>query len=223
MRLKLASLVIAAFPSSAIAAPPVQRPPLATETLFSAGQITDVDPAGTSEESILYTALQSLIERFGLEGVNYADKSVHKDWPITAAEARVLLESANDQLFQLASAAVDNELAKRSDDDAAEVMSTFEQVMDTSLRPSATCRLLSGSKYAVEAKKGKLKPLSGNALVSWSDAVACLPGGGGMPVAVRSYNRKPAKPTAQITRGEFLHKLSEALEASLVELDLAGS
>jgi hypothetical protein len=223
MRIQLALFLAVSFSGLATAAPPVQRPPLATETLFSAGQVADVDPAGTLEEAALYKALQSLIERYGIAGVNYADKSVHKDWPITAAEARILLESAHGQLSELVSVTVDNELAQNSDDDAAAVMSKFQKVIDVSVSPASTCRLLSGSKYAVEPKKGKLKPLAGTATVRWVDAIACMPGGGGMPVSTSSYGFKNVKPADLITRGEFLHKLNEAMDASLTELDLAGS
>jgi hypothetical protein len=223
MRLRLALFWAVSLSASAIAAPAAQRPPLATQTLFSAGQITDVDPAGTLQEAALYKALQSLIERYGIEGVNYSDKSVHKDWPITAAEAKVLLESAHGQLSELVSVAVDNELAKNSDDNAAEVMERFQKVIDISVNPAPTCGLLADSKFAVEPKKGKLKPLAGNATVRWADAIACFPGGGGMSVNASSYGFKNVKPIALITRGEFLHKLNEALDSSLVEVDLAGS
>ncbi len=223
MRVHLALLLAVSLSAPTLSAPPVQRPPLATETLFSAGQVIDVDPAGTLEEAALYKALQSLIERYGIEGVNYTDKSVHKDWPITASEARVLLESAHGQLSELVSVTVDNELAENSDDNAAEIIGRFQKVIDISVNPSPTCRLLSGSKYAVEPKKGKLKPLGGSATVRWADAIACMPGGGGMPVSASAYGFKSVKTATPITRGEFLHKLNEALDSSLVEVDLAGS
>jgi hypothetical protein len=86
------------------------------------------------------------------------------------------------------------------------------------MAPAASCRLLVGSKYAAPSKKAKAKPLAGSAPVSWAQAMACLPGGGTMPRSMMSYNMKAATPSASITRGEFLHKLNEAMDGSLAEL-----
>jgi hypothetical protein len=181
-------------------------------------QITDVDPAGTTQETALFEALQSLIERYGVSGVNYIDKSVHKDWLITAAEAKVALLSAHEQLAMLADATLEDRLAAASDDDAAKVIRQFGTESEAAIASAATCRLLIGTKYAAPAKKPEPKALAGVAPVSWAQAMACLPGGGAMPRSMMSYNMKAAAPSAAITRGEFLHKLNEALDGSLAEL-----
>jgi hypothetical protein len=211
--LPLFALAMAA-PLLSAAAPP--RPALAPQPLVSAIQITDVDPAGTIEETALFEALQSLIERHGLSGVSYVDKSVHRNWAITADEAKVALLSAHEQLAMLADAALENRLAAASDDDAAEVIRQFGTESEAAIAPAATCRLLVGTKYAAPSTRAKALP--GSAPVSWAQAMACLPGGGAMPRSMMSYNMKAATPSAAITRGEFLHKLNEALDGSLAEL-----
>ncbi|MFM2410035.1 MAG: hypothetical protein RL481_863 [Pseudomonadota bacterium] len=205
-----------AAPLLLAATPP--RPALAPEPLVSVMQITDVDPASTTQQTALFEALQSLIERYGVSGVNYVDKSVHGDWLITADEAKVALLSAHEQLAMLADATLEGRLAAASDDDAAEVIRQFGAQSEAGIAPSASCRLLVGSKYAAPAKKAKPKALAGSAPVSWALAIACLPGGGAMPRSMMSYNMKAAAPSTAITRGEFLHKLNEALEGSLAEL-----
>ena len=198
------------------ATPP--RPVLASDPLFSVTQITDVDPAGTGEEAALFVALQSLIERYGVAGVNYADKSVHKDWTITADEAKVALLSAHEQLALLANATLENKLAAASDDDAAKIIRQVGTATEAAIAPAATCPLLVGTKYATVAKTKKPKALTGNAGVSWMQGLSCLPGGKTMPRSLQSYNMKAATPSAVMTRGEFLHKLNEAMEGSLAEL-----
>jgi hypothetical protein len=213
--LPLFALVVA-MPFLSAATPP--RPALATEPLVSAMQVTDVDPAGTTQETALFEALQSLIERYGVLGVNYTDKSVHMGWAITADEAKVALLSAHEQLAMLADATLENRLAAGSDDDAAKIIRQFTAESEAAISPSASCRLLVGTKYAAQPKKAKPKLLVGNAPVSWVQAIACLPGGGTMPRSIMSYNMKAATPSASITRGEFLHKLNEAMDGSLAEL-----
>jgi hypothetical protein len=198
------------------ATPP--RPALAPSPVVSVMQIVDVDPAGTGQEAALFEALQSLIERYGVSGVDYVDKSVHKDWTITADEAKVLLLSAHEQLAMLADATLENKLAEASDDDAAEVIRTVGNASEAAIAPAATCRLLVGTKYATVAKKTKPKALTGSAGVSWTQGLSCLPGGKTMPRSMQSYNMKAATPSAIMTRGEFLHKLNEAMEGSLAEL-----
>jgi hypothetical protein len=218
MRLGHLPLFVLALAAPLLSAATPPRPTLAPEPLVTAIQITDVDPAGTTQETALFEALQSLIERYGVSGVNYADKSVHMHWLITADEAKVALLSAHEQLAMLADAALENRLAAASDDDAAEVIRTFGTDSEAAMAPSATCRLLVGSKYAAPSKKAQPRALPGVAPVSWAQAMACLPGGGAMPRSMMSYNMKSASPSAAITRGEFLHKLNEALDGSLAEL-----
>ena len=198
------------------ASPP--RPALAPDTLFSASQITDVDPAGTGQEAALFEALRGLVERYGISGVNYVDKSVHKDWTITADEAKVALLSAHEQLAMLADATLENKLAAASDDDAAEIIRQVGDASEAAIAPAATCPLLVGTKYATISKKTKPKALKGSAVVSWAQALSCLPGGKTMPRSMQSYNMKAAKPAAAMTRGEFLHKLNEAMDGSLAEI-----
>jgi hypothetical protein len=217
MRTVLSPLLASVLIMSAQAAP-APRPALASDPLYSAGQVTDVNPDGPAPEAALYEALRSLIERYGVSGVSYTDKSVRKDLTLTAAEAKAALVSAYQQLAMLSNAAVDNTLAETSDDDAAKVISRFELVTDRLLEAAPACRLLDGTKYASSSKKPKAKPLTGNAPVPWSQALACLPGSNGAPLAAKSYNLKPAKPAAVISRGEFLHKLNEAMDAGSEEI-----
>jgi hypothetical protein len=217
---KLVSLAALLLLSASHGAAAETRPALASEPLYSAGSITDVDPAGTSEEAALYEALRSLIERYGVSGVNYADKTVRKDWTITAEEAKVPLLAFYAQLGELISATADSALADASDDDAAEVIKKFQDLSDKTLAPAASCQLLVGTKYAVPTKKAPPKALAGNANLSWAQALACLPGGGAMPLTARSYNLKAAQPGSAMTRGEFLHKLNEAADASMAEISL---
>lgn len=206
---------------SALAAP-AARPALSNQPLFSAGSVIDVDPAGTTEEAVLFEALRNLIERFGIMGVHYPDKSVRMNLTLTAEEAETALLSSYEQLAEIGSAAVDNELAQRSDDDAAQVIGAFNTVFERTLKAAPACPLMAGSKFVPTTSK-KVKALPKKANVSWAQALSCLPGAKTMPLAAKSYNRKAVKATAPITRGEFLHKLNEAIEASYAEISLAGS
>jgi hypothetical protein len=221
MRFTLFILCFFAMSVSSLAAVPT-RPALSDQLIFSAEQIVDVDPAGTAEEATLFAALQSLIERFGMLGAHYPDKSVRMNLKITAEEAEVALISIYEQLTLIGNAAVENELAERSDDDAAQVIATFNNVFEVTLNPAPTCKLMAGTKFAAPPSK-KVKALKGNVNVSWAQALACLPGAKSMPMSAKSYNRSAVKSTAPITRGEFLHKLNDAAEASYAAIGMAGS
>ena len=220
VRALVVSTMAFALSASALSAPTL-RPELSTELILFVSLVTDIDPDGTEDEAALYGSLQTLIEQFGVSGILYTDKSVHKDWTITADEANTLLVSSYEILTQIGDAAQESELAKTSDDHAARVISAFENVFETALSPAPACRLLSGTKYTTATKK-KPQPLKGNANVSWSQALACLPGAVSMPLQAQSYGRKDAKPAAAITRGEFLHKLNEAIENGYFEIGGAG-
>jgi hypothetical protein len=220
MRVLVFSAITIALSASALSAP-ASRPKLAGQPIFSVSQVTDVDPDGTEDEATLYGSLQTLIELFGVTGIVYEDRSVHKDWTITADEANTLLASAYETLLLISDAAQESALATTSDDDAARVINAFETVFETALSPTPSCRLVGGTKYAVATKK-KTQPLKGNANVGWSQALACLPGASSMPLQAQSYGRKAVKPAVAITRGEFLHKLNEAMENGYSEIGGAG-
>jgi hypothetical protein len=207
--------------SAPASAAPAARPELANEPIFSVSQVIDVDPNGTGDDAALHGSLQTLIEQFGISGVIYNDRSVHKDWTITADEANALLVSGYETLVLIGNAAQESELAKASDDDAAKVISAYETVFETALVPPPTCRLLVGTKYAM-ATNAQPEPLAGNVNVSWSQALECMPGVMSMPLEAQSYDRNAAKPAAAITRGEFLHKLNQAMENAYSQIGGAG-
>ena len=222
MRTKLSAILICALPTTAFAAP-APRPEISSVPLHSVSQLTDVRPSGSAQETTLYEALQSLIERYGITGINYTDNSVRKDLTVTASEAKVVLISAYEQLAMLSNASVESDLAAASDDDAAKIIKRYKVATDRALHPVGSCQLLVGSKFAAKPQKGKPKALASGAEITWAEAMACLPGASAMPLNPSAYNLKVASPAASITRGEFLHKLNEAVDNSLAEISRAAS
>jgi hypothetical protein len=221
MRVIFFSTIALAVSTASVAAP-VPRPQLSNEPIFFVSELTDIDPSSSADDETLYGSLQTLVEQFGVTGVIYEDKRVHKDWTITADEAKTLLLSTYQTLTSIGDAALESELAQTSDDDTARVIRAYNAVFEKTLSSAPACRLLVGTKYAVAAKKKPQAP-KGNANVSWAQALACLPGSVSMPLTAQSYNRSAAKLTAPITRGEFLHKLNEAVENGYSEIGGAGS
>ncbi len=215
MRLKLMSFFCAA---ATIAMPlhAAPRPPLSDEPIFSAGQIADLDPeSGNELDQIVYGAAETLVEDFSVSGIVYTDNSIHKDWTITGAEAKVLLVSIFESLAMQANGAIDGLLYETPKNDAESVTATAVKSFEQATNPMPTCRILIGTKFAVSSSKVKAKPLAAGSTVTWEQAVACFPGAGVAPVAMKSYDRTAAARGKPITRGEFVHKLNEAAGRSI--------
>jgi hypothetical protein len=217
MRSWVFAAVISAFSAAAIAQP-ATRPVLASGNVLSAGSLTDLAPSGSAEDIALYRAVQSLIERYGLSGVSYADKTVRGKLTITADEARAPLLSYYAVLEDLVNANIDDLVSESKADDDSIILKKIDYLRQNTLAPAQSCQLLVGTKYAAATKNGTPKGLAGNASVTWAQALACLPGGAKPRVEVNSYNLKPVTPQSPITRGEFLHKLNEAADNALEEM-----
>lgn len=222
MQIMVVSTAAIALATTAVAAPNA-RPQLASEPLFSASQLVDLQPSGSAQDSALYDAVQSLIERYGITGISYTDNSVRKDLTITASEAKIVLISAYERLALLASSSVESAVSAATDDDNAKIISRYKTATDRALNHAGSCQLLVGTKFAAKRKTSKPKAVANGAAVSWTQTLACLPGANVMPLDSNAYNLTAAVPAAAITRGEFLHKLNEAVDNSVAELSKAAS
>jgi hypothetical protein len=198
------------------------RPALSEEMLFSVEQIADLDPEnGSAEDSIVYHAAENLVEEFSVSGMVYTDKSLHKDWTITAGEARTLLVSVYESLAGRANGAIHSLLQETAKNDAAAVTSKSIKAFQMATDPISACGILLGTIFVVPSGKVKPKPLASGDMVTWGQAVACLPGAAMEPVSMKAYDRKPAVRSKAMTRGEFIHKLNEAADNSVTNFSNA--
>lgn len=221
MRLKLISLFCAA---AYIVAPvhAAPRPALSKETLFSVDQIADLDAEnGDEDDHALYGAAQTLVETFSPNGIVFTDNSLHKDWPMTAGDAKILLVSIYESMAMQANGAIDALLYEKSKDEAAPITAAAVKAFEQATNPLSACRILIDTQFAVPSKKAKLKPLADTAIVTWDQAVACFPGAAAAPVSMMAYDRKPAARGKAITRGEFVHKLNAAAEKGIFNFSSA--
>jgi hypothetical protein len=218
------------------------RPPLAiTGAPTSLSQIVASDPVmmstSSGREHYARTAAQSLIERFGLVGVSYQDRTIRPDLPITTSEAAVLLKSGYDAIFALHGPLLANHLEINGL--TGPFATTAQQQGGMYLRgqslPRGTCTgddtqstpyadlpasnpatasiLALRSVYGQAGLEASSRRFESGRLLKWGMAQACLPKLQSGAFSLFSHAlRRDTRPDEVMTRGDFLVVLERELQ-----------
>jgi hypothetical protein len=176
---------------------------LSTETLTSVSEVADMDAISLNVE--LFTAIQSLIERYGVGGIVFTDKMLHPGRDIRAGEAKLFLQSVFAQATMLGDAV--------SGDNAGDAAKAAKMKVSIKalLVPSATCRILADTPYMAGTPK-KPKPFPAATLLTRKDVLDCLPGTRAKPIAGSAVKATIARAEMIVTAHDALDRVQLAMQ-----------
>ncbi|WP_336980226.1 hypothetical protein [Altererythrobacter fulvus] len=213
---------VAAAMAACMLAQPVCAQELAIGPVYDARTITDLDKGRDAE----YRAVLSLLERWGLVGVAYADNKVRPAMAITRGEAAVLLSNALDTARTAIFTVQDSyngsmpaAMAARFDTLSASYIPTMGcGVMDEDMSTASASTPQMGQaaeRLAVAYEVGGLaaspQDFGYSELLDWGTALRCLPMAdkGAQPLV--NSQGEPMEAEVPITRGDYLVLMDRAL------------
>lgn len=220
------------------------RPPILTDgSITSMSQISADDPImkrdfGTPGR-IAFNAAQNLIERYGVVGVAYQDKTIRPGTTMTTGEAAILLDSAFDTFLNRLHPGYVDELVAYNGFTAAMKEAVARELLVQHKRltlPQGTCigdaaltalyldvptnQNAAQSIYRLRREFGRAglardgRRFDPNRTLTWGLAVDCLPKPANRAYVQRSNTlQRTVAPQDPISRGDFLVALNAQMDA----------